>query len=235
MLHPKLKKLASQIKNQKLREKVINIMEDPTLRIDGEVFSGLPFDTSPAGLSHHHCYSGGYLEHVESTAILAKALCRSVERVYKGRVNRDLVIAGVLLHDLFKPNTYALNRNKNYIQSPLAEYLDHVSLAVSELIRRDFPLKLIHIVSAHHGDYGSIRPHTIEALICHLADFIDSRMNSKILNAATYIARKANAPELQRLTLAEALKIVYSKTDRGWEGVTGIIKEIIKERERDKT
>ena len=235
MLHPKLKALADKIGDKKLRKKVIELLENPTFEINGKKFSGLPFDVSPAGLSHHHCYPGGYIEHVVSTANLAIAMCKSVEKVYRGKVNRDLVIAGVLLHDIFKPATYIVKENGGYGSSRLADYLDHLSLVTSELVRRGFSLELIHVVSAHHGDYGPIRPHTVEALICHLADLMDSRLNGKVLNAAAYLSRKAVGEELRGLTSKEAFEIVHSKSEEGWEGVAKTVKEIKRRRKMHKT
>jgi len=232
LLHPKLKALTNKIRDKSLREKVTELLENPTFEIKGKKHVGLPLEVSPAGLSHHHCYLGGYVEHVVSTANLAMALCNSVEKVYHGKVNRDLVLAGVLLHDVFKPITYTINDKGNYISTNLADYMDHLSLVISELVRRDFPIELIHIVSAHHGDYGPIRPHTVEALICHLADLIDSRFNGEILNAAAYLSRKATGEELQGLTAKEALEIIQSKAVEGWEGVTKTVEEIKRKRER---
>jgi 7,8-dihydroneopterin 2',3'-cyclic phosphate phosphodiesterase len=235
LLHPELKALADKIRDEKLRKKVVELLENPTFEINGKKFSGLPFDVSPAGLSHHHCYPGGYIEHVVSTADLAIVMCKSVEKVYKGKVNRDLVIAGVLLHDVFKPATYVVKENGSYGSSRLADYLDHLSLVTSELVRRHFPLELIHVVSAHHGDYGPIRPHTVEALICHLADLTDSRLNGKVLNAATYLTRKAVGEELRGLTSKEAFEIIHSKGVEGWEGVAKTVKEIKRRRKMHKT
>lgn len=235
MVHPELKALADKIRDKKLREKVIELLENPTFEVNGKKYLGLPFDVSPAGLSHHHCYPGGYIEHVVSTANLAVAMCRSVEQVYHGKVNRDLVIAGVLVHDVFKPATYVVNENGSYSSSRLADYLDHLSLVTSELVRRGFPLELVHVVSAHHGDYGPIRPHTVEALICHLADLMDSRLNGKVLSAASYLTRRAVGEELQGLTSKEAFEIVHSKSAEGWQGVTKAVEEIKHRRKVRKT
>src|SRR4030042_5049573 len=102
MLNSKLKAWASKIRDERLREKVVDLLENPSFEINGKRFSGPPLDIAQAGLSHHHCYPGGYIEHVASTANLALALCDSVEEIYRGKVNRDIVIAGVLLHDLYK-------------------------------------------------------------------------------------------------------------------------------------
>jgi 7,8-dihydroneopterin 2',3'-cyclic phosphate phosphodiesterase len=230
MLDPKLKAVVDKIHDKKLRKKVAELMENPTFEMNGNKYSGLPLDVAPAGLSHHHCYPGGYVEHVVSTASLALAMCDSVEKVYHGKVNRDLVIAGVLLHDIFKPATYAVNENGSYRSTLLADYMDHLSLVISELVRRDFPLELVHVVSAHHGDYGPIRPHTVEALICHLADLMDSRLNGQVLRAASYLTRRAVGEELRGLTSKEAFEIVYSKTVEGWDGVAKTVEKIKRKR-----
>lgn len=230
LLHPKLKAIANKIRDEELRRKVVELLENPTFEIDGKTYSGLPLDVSPAGLSHHHCYPGGYIEHVVSTTNLALALCNSVEKVYRGKVNRDLVIAGVLLHDIFKPVTYVVNEDGSYGSTGLADYMDHLSIVISELVRRGFPLELVHVVSAHHGDYGPIRPHTIEALICHLADLMDSRLNGEVLNAAIFLAKKAVGEELKGLTSKEAFEIVNSKVTEGWDGVAKTVEKIKRKR-----
>jgi putative nucleotidyltransferase with HDIG domain len=235
LLHPKLKALADTIRDRKLRKRVVELLENPTFEIDGKEYSGLPLDTSPAGLSHHHCYAGGYVEHVVSTANIALALCDSVEKVYYGKVSRDLVTAGVLLHDIFKPVTYIVNENGSYDSTPLADYLDHLSIVISELVRRGFPKELVHVVSAHHGAYGPIRPHTVEALICHLADLTDSRLNGEVLSAAAYLTRKAVGEELYRLTSKEAFEIVHSKAVEGWDGVARTFEKIKRKRKTHKT
>ena len=210
-------------------------MENPIIEIEGKIYSGLPLEISPAGISRHHSYPGGYIEHVASTAYLALAICDSVQKTYHGNVNRDLVVAGVLLHDIFKPATYSINKNGSYSSTRLADYLDHLSLATTELVRRGFPLELVHIVSAHHGEAGPIRPKTIEALICHLADLTDSRLNSEILNAAAYLSRRAVNQELFRMTSKEAFEIVHSKSVEGWEGVAKTIERIRHRRKTHKT
>jgi 7,8-dihydroneopterin 2',3'-cyclic phosphate phosphodiesterase len=234
LIHPQLKVLVNKIQNENLRQKVLDMLRNPTFVIDGKKHRGLPFDVSPAGKSNHHRYSGGYIEHVASTANIALAMCTSVEEVYNGKVDRDLVLAGTLLHDVFKPVTYSLDEEGGYGSTRLGDYLDHLSIATSELVRRGFPLELVHIVAAHHGNYGPIRPHTIEALICHLADMADSRLNGGILSAASYLARKAAGQELFELNSQEAFEIVRSKVIDSWEGVAKTVEKIRQKRKAHK-
>lgn len=235
LLHPELRTLANKIKDTLLRRKVVELLENPRFEVKGKTYSSLPLETSPAALTRHHCYSGGYIEHVVSTEKLAQAICDSVEQIYQGKVNRDLVVAGVLLHDVFKPSTYAMDKNGNYHSSRLSDYLDHLSLATSELVRRNFPLELVHIVAAHHGEYGPIRPRTVEALVCHLADQLDSRLNGEVLDAAGYLARKASGQDLFGLTSKEAFEIIHSKSTEGWEGVSKTLEKVKRRRKAHKT
>lgn len=234
LLNRKLKVLANGIRDKSLRGKVVEILKDPSFKVAGERYAGLSLDVSPAGRSHHHCYPGGYVEHVVSTARIALAMCDSVEKVYHGKINRDLVLAAVLLHDVFKTVTYVERKNGGYDSTRLADFLDHLSLATVELVRKDFPLELIHVVSSHHGDYGPIKPRTIEALVCHLADFADSRLNGEVLNAAGYLSRRATGEELFCMNSKEAFEIVRSKALEGWEGVAKTFEKLKQERKAHK-
>jgi len=226
-LNPRLKKIVNKIKDESLRAKVAQLLENPTMEIDGKEYMGLPLDSSPAGISRHHSYPGGFVEHVVSTTEIALTLCDVVKKVYHGKVDRDLVVSGALLHDIFKPLTYQVEKNGTYRSTPLAERLDHLTLIVSEMVRRGFPLNLIHIVCAHHGgEAGPIWPRTIEALVCHLADITDSRLNGEVLRAARYLSREATGEELDIVSSKEAFEIVRSKTDEGWDGVKKTVEKM---------
>jgi len=222
-----LKRVVDKIGDKSLRDKVEAFIENPTIEIEGKVYSGLPLDVSPAGVSHHHSYPGGFIEHVASTTEIALTLCNVVKKVYYGKINRDLVVAGVVLHDIFKPLTYVARENGTYGITPLAERLDHLTLIVSELVRRGFPLDLVHVVASHMGwQHSPIGPRTAEALVVHLADMADSRLNGEVLRAAQFLSRESTGTELERLTAKEAFEIVKAKTTQGWEGVRKTIERI---------
>jgi len=226
-LNPQFRRVVAKIRDKSLREKVTAFIENPTIEIEGEVYSGLPLETSPAGVSHHHSYPGGFVEHVVSTTEIALNLCDVVKRVYDGKVDRDLVVAGVVLHDIFKPLTYVVRENGTYGLTSLAERLDHLTLIVAELVKRGFPLNLVHIVASHMGwQHSPIGPRTLEALIVHLADVADSRLNGEVLRAAHFLGREATGMELARLTAKEAFEIVNAKTLRGWEGAKKTVERI---------
>lgn len=219
-LHPELEKLVNKIKDEALRKMVIQFLENPAIEIGGRVYTGMPLDICPAGMSRHHSYPGGLVEHLVATTEIALNLCNIIRRVYHGKVDKDLVICGAILHDIFKSLTYQVEENGTYKSTLLAERLDHLTLMVSEMVRRGFPLNLIHIVCAHHGgEVGPIWPRTVEALVCHLADITDSRLNGEVLRAARYLSKEATGEYLHLLTSKEAFEVVHSKVAEGWVGV----------------
>jgi 7,8-dihydroneopterin 2',3'-cyclic phosphate phosphodiesterase len=230
ILDVRLKEIVDKIKNKSLREKVANLIENPSIEIDGKMYTGIALEQSPAGISHHHSYAGGFIEHVVATTEIALNLCSVIKKIYHGKVDKDLVLAGVLLHDILKPLTYE-EKNGTYMSTPLAERMDHLTLIVSELVRRGFSLDLIHVVCAHHGgDAGPVWPRTVEALVCHLADVTDSRLNSEVLRAARYLSREATGEELQPTSSKEAFKVVNSKVTEGWKGVRKTVEKIRQKR-----
>jgi 7,8-dihydroneopterin 2',3'-cyclic phosphate phosphodiesterase len=232
-MQAQLKKVVNQISDKALRQKVIDLLEDPAVEIGGKTYDGIPLDESPAGLSHHHSYAGGLIEHIVSTTSIALALCDTAETVYNARVDRDLVVAGAIVHDIFKSLTYIERENGTYASSPLAERLDHLTLGVAELVRRGFPLDIVHIMDAHMGwQHGPIGPRTVEALIVHLADMADSRLNGEVLRAAQYLLREGTGVELSHMTAREAFDIVAAKTQKGWGAVPQVLDRIRKKRKK---
>jgi putative nucleotidyltransferase with HDIG domain len=225
-LDKRLLDIIGKIRDKKLRMKVFELLDNPSIKIGGKTFSGIPLDTSPASIWHHHNYPGGFIEHTMALYELSMSLSRIVQAIYKCRVDRDLVICGVLLHDIFKPATYA-EREGGYRRSLLAERLDHLTLANAELIRRGFPLDAVHVVAASHGrEFGPIGPMTIEALICHLADYSEAKLNGDILSAARFMIREVTGEEPRTLNGKDAFGVVRSKTDKGWSGVKDYLSKI---------
>jgi len=210
----------NKIKNKNLRAKVFAILRNPTVKIGDKTFSGIPIQNSPASIRHHHNYPGGFVEHTMALYELSNSLSRIVRSIYRCRVDNDLVLCGVLLHDIFKPATYTEKRKGVYVRSKLAERIDHLTLASAEMIRRGFPLDAIHVVVASHGrQFGPIGPMTIEALICHLADDAEAKLNGETLNAARFMIRELFGEEPRQITGKDAFAIVRSKVDQGWDGV----------------
>jgi len=226
-------RFAGLIKDETLRMKVLGLIEDPSVLIEGEVYHGLPLKESPAAKVHHHAYPSGLVEHMVSVATFSLTLCDVVQRVYSAEVNRDIVIAAALIHDIMKPLTYSQTEDR-YGMSPLGERVDHLTLAVSELIHRGFPLEVIHAVAAHHGKGGPTYPRTVEALICNLADTADANLNGEILNAAKWAMKDCLGEEIHRLTAGEAFSIVRARQKKGCIGVVEAVKQMRPKAKKDK-
>jgi len=233
-MQKELVEIIDQIKNRTLRKVVRELVLKPTLSLKTKEprDAGLPLLTSPAAKTWHHSYPMGLLEHMISTSRVALALCDSAEKIYGGRVDRDLVLAGVLLHDVFKPMTYVENEDGTYGVSPLGERLDHLTLVLCELYKKKVPIELLHILASHHGRAGPISPRTIEALIVHVADVADATLNGEVLSAAKFLAKKCTGEEVTFTSSKEAFEIVHAKQAEGCEGVIKVIEKIRKNRSR---
>jgi len=218
-LDKQLLRIVNRIRNKTLRARVLKLLENPTIKIGGKTFSGLPIEKSPASIRHHHNYAGGFIEHTVALCELCMSFSRIVSKVYECKVNNDLILCGVLLHDIYKTATY-VEKGERYVMSDLAERVDHLTLASAELIRRGFPLDVVHIVVASHGrEYRPMGPMTVEALICHLADYSEAKLNGDVLSAARFMIREITGEEPQVITGKEAFAIVSAKTEKGWNGV----------------
>lgn len=141
------------------------------------------FKRAPAAKGFHHVYIGGLLEHTLSVVRLLDLAAGH----YRG-VNRDLLIAGGLLHDIGKIYEFSYERIVEY--SDPGRLIGHIVMGVEMVDAKiaripDFPeqmsMELRHLILSHHGvlEYGSPkRPKTIEALIVHYMDDLDAKVNA---------------------------------------------------------
>ena len=135
----------------------------------------------PAAKMIHHAYRGGLLEHVVSMAELAMTVCDHYEEL-----DRDLVLLGVLFHDLGKIREIGAMPNNDY--SVPGRLVGHVVFGRDMLLERagaiegfpeDLRLHLEHLVLSHQGrlEFGSpVQPMTAEALALHFIDDLDSKL-----------------------------------------------------------
>ena len=136
---------------------------------------------APAAKGFHHAYLGGLLEHTLSMVRILDFLAG-----HYPAANRDMLIAGGILHDIGKIDEFTYERAIDY--STPGRLVGHILLGVEMLDRKiaaiegfpaDLALELKHIVLAHHGelDFGSPkRPKTVEALIVHYIDDLDAKV-----------------------------------------------------------
>ncbi|MCJ7574899.1 HDIG domain-containing protein, partial [Candidatus Bathyarchaeota archaeon] len=140
-----------------------------------------------------------------------------------GKVDRDVVVAGALLHDVMKCYTYTPSGEGGYISSRLGEQVDHLTLLVAELYRRGFPVDVIHVAASHHGDVSPVKPKSVEALIVSIADLADSELSRRTLRAAEYLLRQAGEARPRINSSQEALDVVEAKKKDGWGGVKKLV------------
>ncbi len=148
------------------------------------------FKLAPAAMSYHHAYLGGLLEHVLSLVELGDRVCD-----HYAWLRRDLVLAGLVLHDLGKIDELSYARGFHY--STRGQLLGHITLGL-EIVREkmqevaDFPAPLgdqiEHIILSHHGEleFGSPKqPVFPEALVVHYLDNLDSKLASMLAQYET--------------------------------------------------
>lgn len=134
----------------------------------------------PAGVSVHHEYMSGLLVHMTTMAKVADSLVNIYDNV-----DRDMLITGVLLHDIGK--TIEFEGPAVYHYSLEGKLLGHISIMVAEIkeaahqlnITSEVPLLLAHMVLSHHNEpeYGSpVPPLTKEAFLLTMIDNLDSKM-----------------------------------------------------------
>lgn len=139
----------------------------------------------PAAKTIHHAYRGGLLEHVVSMAELALKVCEQYRAHHE--IDRDLLLVGVLFHDLGKIRELGPMPVNDYTLE--GQLVGHVVIghrmlaeccaAVPEL-SPDLALHLEHLVLSHQGrrDYGSpTEPATAEAFVLSFLDDLDSKLN----------------------------------------------------------
>src|SRR5690606_36222050 len=151
--------------------------------LDRDSETGRAFRRAPAAKRNHHAYLGGLLEHTLSVA----TACDLLARHYGGEVDRDLLVAGALLHDIGKVRELVTDTGFPY--SDEGRLLGHILLglqmveaeaaAVPEL-PAERRLLLLHLIASHHGRYEwqrPRRPKILEGLILHAVDDLDAKLH----------------------------------------------------------
>ena len=147
--------------------------------------AGSRLDWFPAAQRMHHAERSGLLHHTTDMLRLAKALLE----IYPW-LNRDLLLAGVIIHDLGK-----IDEMKSDPAGNVADYtrdgqlLGHLVRGITNLNRAaeeagvsgECVVLLEHMLLSHHGEseYGSPKPPMFsEAEALHWIDIMDARMNT---------------------------------------------------------
>ena len=141
------------------------------------------FFHSPAAKSNHHAFNGGLAYHTISMLEMAQTIAG-----YYPNINKSLLYAGLILHDLGKVIELSGPTATEYTLE--GQLIGHIVIVDQEITDACHELKiptdtedvllLRHVVLAHHGEleWGSpVRPQVKEAEIIHYLDQLDAKIN----------------------------------------------------------
>jgi len=164
-------------------EKMLEQLENPVIRdITHRIYNRYKqsFYLYPAASKFHHAYISGLAYHTHTMMRVAKGFLK----VYQ-YLNKDLLMAGNLLHDMCKIFEFTSYENSEYTIK--GKLIGHISMGVNLLHEvaiecgyqdKEEVMLLEHIILSHHyyGNYGSPKkPNVAEALMIHFIDNIDSK------------------------------------------------------------
>jgi 3'-5' exoribonuclease len=196
-----------------LKRLLTTILADPAL--------AEAYREAPAAKQLHHAWLGGLLEHVVSLLTLA-------ERVvpHYPILHRDLVLTGVILHDIGKIRELSWETGFEYTVE--GQLLGHIQIGTALAERTmdslpGFPPRLktlvLHMILSHHGklEFGSPKlPMIPEALVLNFLDDLDAKMQA-IANEFEKCAREGKAPD-ELTGKVWALDQRQMLNTRGWLG-----------------
>ncbi|RJS27886.1 DNA-binding protein [Corallococcus sp. H22C18031201] len=171
-----------------IRELVTDRVNDPFVKQlllafldDPQIAAGLPI--APAAKNVHHAWRGGLAEHLLSVMRLTLRVAD-----HYPMADRDLLLAGALLHDVMKVGEISPEKGFDYTDE--GRLVGHLVMTAQKIREKSLAIPgfpplleqhLTHLVLAHHGqlEYGSPKvPMTLEAHIVHALDSLDSRIAS---------------------------------------------------------
>jgi 3'-5' exoribonuclease len=171
-----IRELVERVDDPHVKALLLAFLDDP------DVVRGLP--VAPAGKGIHHAYRGGLAEHILSVMRLSQRIAE-----HYPVLDRDLLLAGALLHDIGKVSELAYaNGAVSYTDE--GRLVGHLVMTAQAIHAKaasipEFPKALehhlTHLVLAHHGqlEHGSPKlPATLEAYAVHAIDALDSRLAS---------------------------------------------------------
>jgi 3'-5' exoribonuclease len=172
-MYGEMRAAVASVNNPWLQKLLVSVVDDPEI--------APKLKRAPAAMTMHHAYLGGLLEHVVSLLGMANGLC-----AHYTELDRDLVVTGVILHDVGKTEELRYARGIDYTTE--GRLLGHITIGAM-LVRKkidaipNFPRPLAvlveHLILSHHGslEFASPTvPQTREALALHFLDDLDSKM-----------------------------------------------------------
>ena len=172
-LYSQLRAAVVAMQNPHLQKLLATFLDDPAIVAK--------LKRAPAAMTMHHAFIGGLLEHIVSLIGLSRAVAH-----HYPDLDGDLLLAGVVLHDIGKIDELRYTRSIDY--STEGRLLGHIMLGTGMVRDRikaipGFPPQLAvlveHLILSHHGthEFGSPSlPQIREAVALHFIDDLDSKM-----------------------------------------------------------
>jgi 3'-5' exoribonuclease len=173
-----------------LQRLITAILADPAIRE--------AFREAPAAKQLHHAFLGGLLEHVVSLINLGDRVVPHYPMLM-----RDLVLTGVILHDIGKIHELAWETGFEYTLE--GTLLGHIQIGAAMIEKTidtlpNFPPRLktlvLHMILSHHGklEFGSPKlPMIPEALMLNFLDDMDAKMQT-LASEFQKAARQGKSP-----------------------------------------
>lgn len=167
---------------------IANALDEGCKRFVDELF----FDNeealfkATAAVGMHHVQAGGLIQHTYEVVNYAVQICEAQEQQGLSLVNKSLVIAGAMLHDIGKLVTYQCNEQTSQFEMTMqGKFYEHIIAGIQMVAASDAAIKypqiallLEHIIAAHHGklEYGSpVVPCIVEAMVINFADELSAK------------------------------------------------------------
>lgn len=165
------------IENESLKNIVFDLLSKDEIKDN--------FFKHPAAKSCHHAEENGLLYHTTRMLRAANALVDVYNKITKV-VDRDLIFAGIIFHDMGKIKEMAMTPagNGEYTKYALIGHIVMGAIEVSRyadkgMISEETAFQLEHVILAHHGklEYGSpVVPATPEAVLVSMVDNLDAKL-----------------------------------------------------------
>jgi len=177
--------------NADLKQLLTTILADPAVSV--------AYREAPAARQLHHAWLGGLLEHVVSLLNLADRVA-----VHYPLLDRDLLLTGVVLHDIGKVRELSWGIGFDYTVEGIL--LGHIQMGIDMVEKAiasqpNFPDRLrtlvLHLILSHHGklEFGSPKlPMIPEAIVLNFVDDLDAKMQA-VASEFEKSAREGKGPD----------------------------------------
>jgi 3'-5' exoribonuclease len=169
----RLVEIAETVKHPGLRKLLAAFLKDPAISDK--------LRRAPAAVEYHHAFLGGLLEHTLGVTEMGLAVADQYRDL-----DRDMLITGVILHDIGKIDELSYDRSFVYTDS--GGLLGHLYIGARMIEERAAKIpelapttaqSLVHLILSHHGEYeyqSPKLPMTAEAIAVHHLDNLDAKI-----------------------------------------------------------